>query len=750
MADKKKKLKRQVSNDGGRTWQDMIPYEYIAGELIERDSPDCNNVEWRTVSGYICEENTTEMTQWVADTGYVCVGFDKYNKEKEQVSYNSGISWADTGNTRAGSTLIEANSTDCGYIPTIKATLTYQNGDTYNILENGSSILTDSEVRRDISDTSDVHHYTKITGVVVYDTVDALAGSFESCTNLASVTLPSTPLEIYGNTFIYCESLGNITLGNNITLDNGGSNIFAHCTSLTNITIPSSIKRLPYGFLSFCENLKTVTIEATDFEMFYDNVFFDCESLESITLKATTPPAFGYNMLHNVPTNVKIYVPCASLNAYKTASGWSAYADRIQCEEDYSTQYLTTEALGNGNISLKKNNESKIPLSNIQYSKNDSAWTSYTYGTQISVVNGDKIKWKATWNDGNDLSLYTKSYSYFNTSSAFNIKVYGNPISLLVNDNFADVTDISSFNAAFSYLFHILLGRLTDASNLSLVATTLSPDCYHSMFFGDGYLTTAPALPATTLSEGCYESMFSGCSSLTSAPVLPATTLASRCYDSMFDFCRRLTNMPALNATTLAFRCYDSMFGGCTSLTTAPVLPATTLAESCYSGMFSGCSSLATAPALPATTLAEFCYSGMFSGCSSLKSAPVLPATALAPSCYFGMFKGCTNLATAPVLPATTLTDYCYQYMFEGCTSLTAAPVLPAATLTTHCYYYMFSGCTSLNSVSCCATDISANECTSDWLSGVSSTGTFTKASGVTWSSGSSGIPSGWTIVDAT
>ena len=117
MADKYKKLKRQVSTDGGFTWSDMIPYEYIAGELIERDSPDCNNVEWRTVSGYICEENTTEMTQWVADTGYVCVGFDKYNKEKEQVSYNSGISWADTGNTRAGSTLIEQNSEDCGYSP---------------------------------------------------------------------------------------------------------------------------------------------------------------------------------------------------------------------------------------------------------------------------------------------------------------------------------------------------------------------------------------------------------------------------------------------------------------------------------------------------------------------------------------------------------------------------------------------------------------------------------------------------------
>ena len=58
----------------------------------------------------------------------------------------------------------------------------------------------------------------------------------------------------------------------------------------------------------------------------------------------------------------------------------------------------------------------------------------------------------------------------------------------------------------------------------------------------------------------------------------------------------------------------------------------------------------------------------------------------------------------------------------------------------------MFAGCTSLNSVTCMATDISADGCTTAWLDGVAPTGTFTKASGVTWYTGSSGIPSGWTV----
>lgn len=64
----------------------------------------------------------------------------------------------------------------------------------------------------------------------------------------------------------------------------------------------------------------------------------------------------------------------------------------------------------------------------------------------------------------------------------------------------------------------------------------------------------------------------------------------------------------------------------------------------------------------------------------------------------------------------------------------------------------MFQGCSSLNNVTCLATNISASNCTTDWLSGVASSGTFIKASGMVvgeggWTPNSaSGIPSGWTV----
>ena len=226
-------------------------------------------------------------------------------------------------------------------------------------------------------------------------------------------------------------------------------------------------------------------------------------------------------------------------------------------------------------------------------------------------------------------------------------------------------------------------------------------------------------------------------------------------FCKLFLGCGSLTTTPELPATTLAESCYEYMFYKCTSLTVAPELPATTLAQSCYEYMFYGCTSLTVAPELPATTLAESCYESMFNGCTSLTAAPELPATILAKLCYYQMFSGCINLTAAPELPATALAISCYREMFHGCTNLTAAPELPATTLVNYCYQGMFYGCTNLSSITMLATDISAYYCLKDWVSGVASSGTFTKAANLIQGSetgqiptGTSGIPEGWTVVN--
>ena len=117
---------------------------------------------------------------------------------------------------------------------------------------------------------------------------------------------------------------------------------------------------------------------------------------------------------------------------------------------------------------------------------------------------------------------------------------------------------------------------------------------------------------------------------------------------------------------------------------------------------------------------------------------------------FNGLFNGSTGLVSAEdlILSSQTLTNYCYQYMFQNCTNLTTAPVLPAATLANYCYASMFNSCSNLNYIKCLATDTSASNCLSSWTYRVNNTGTFVKATGTTWSTGSGGIPSGWTVED--
>lgn len=129
----------------------------------------------------------------------------------------------------------------------------------------------------------------------------------------------------------------------------------------------------------------------------------------------------------------------------------------------------------------------------------------------------------------------------------------------------------------------------------------------------------------------------------------------------------------------------------------------------------------------------------------------ILPALTLTNYCYRAMFSWCTELTKAPQLPATTLAQGVYWYMFENC-AITSAPDLLAETLVAECYGNMFTGCTQLNFIKCMAnTGFNTTNCKQNWVSGVASSGTFVKDSGVsvnTWGRGTNGIPTNWLVYD--
>ena len=200
---------------------------------------------------------------------------------------------------------------------------------------------------------------------------------------------------------------------------------------------------------------------------------------------------------------------------------------------DYSQDYLTFNILSDGTVSWKSVGSGQAKT--IQYSLNNSAWTSITASssTTISVSTGDTVRFKGS---NNTYAKDKSNYSGFEGGSAsFNVE--GNIMSLVYGDNFAGNSTLSG---TYNFCSIFKLAKCVSAENLVLPAITLTKYCYRAMFSKCTDLVVAPALPATTLAQGCYWYMFEECP-ITTAPELLAETLVAECYGWMFIKCASLS-----------------------------------------------------------------------------------------------------------------------------------------------------------------------------------------------------------------
>lgn len=209
---------------------------------------------------------------------------------------------------------------------------------------------------------------TIIESVVIPDGYETIAhGAFTDCENLKDLYVADSvssvisyitdccPLEkVYiGKTL--CER--NLSYGNPITSDgkliisksSGPSDITPFIMNVewdenfsdtilegymfygggfTHIELPNSIETLEtyaiYGNVKLKEIVLDSNIKSIEWGCFYK-----CKNLEKITINTITPPTMESNSFNNTNSTFKIYVPANSLNAYKTATNWSAYASRI-------------------------------------------------------------------------------------------------------------------------------------------------------------------------------------------------------------------------------------------------------------------------------------------------------------------------------------------------------------------------------------------------------------------------------------
>ena len=165
-----------------------------------------------------------------------------------------------------------------------------------------------------------------ITSVTIPDSVTSIGNyAFYDCRSITSITIPNSVTSIGDSAFSSCSGLTSVTIQDSVT--SIGRDAFYYCTSITSVTIGSGVTSIGGSAFNSCSGLTSITIPDSVTSI-GGGAFYDCRSITSVTINAVTPPKLGIDAFYG--STCPIYVPEASVDAYKAARGWSYYASRIK------------------------------------------------------------------------------------------------------------------------------------------------------------------------------------------------------------------------------------------------------------------------------------------------------------------------------------------------------------------------------------------------------------------------------------
>ena len=145
--------------------------------------------------------------------------------------------------------------------------------------------------------------------------------------------------------------------------------------TFVHVRLPQYLQTIGTQAFSLCTNLVDVELPKT-IAVIGVQAFKGCAALEKITIEALTPPTFGTQAFNSIDANAKLYVPAASVTAYRSAN------TGLQ-----SANIIAIEVLGIAEEAVKAYNDENGDDIVSTYAKQNGVYANMTVGAATLATN---------------------------------------------------------------------------------------------------------------------------------------------------------------------------------------------------------------------------------------------------------------------------------------------------------------------------------------------------------------------------
>ena len=373
------------------------------------------------------------------------------------------------------------------------------------------------------------------------------------------------------------------------------------CSALKSVHIGEKVEQIKLQAFSACSSLPTLTVPAS-VTLVDDASFGDCSVLREIYFHPTTPPTmllnswWGATTFSGIPQDAKIFVPNASLNAYKSAEGWKDYADYIypMDGEDTGEDTVVPESW---KIYYTASNGAVISPSSSSVFGANIVSNTYENGQGVIIFDGEvsQIGEKAFYNSSTLTHITIPEKASLIGREAF---AYSRN---LIEAHIPNGVESIGYGA-FCGCYH--LANISIPNSVTTLGSRVFTDCYDlANVTLSNNITTIPS------------EAFRNCNTVTEIQIPNSVT---NIQSSAFESCDNLTSIDIPNGVS---NLGDLTFSDCVNLKSFTIPRSV---QRLGVNVFRNCSSLTTMTIHEAITrIGDY----TFRGCSSLTSIYCLPTT---------------------------------------------------------------------------------------------------------------------------